>query len=69
MTSTDEPVQPKGKAIATPYAKSKGSHGNGGAAVTGYRPMTLADLAGRLARTEDGKSACRIRLRYARHRS
>ena len=25
MTSTDEPVRPKGKAIATPYAQSKGS--------------------------------------------
>ena len=55
MTSTDEPAQPKGKAIATPYAQSKGSLGSGGPAVTGYRPMTLADLAGRLARTADGK--------------
>jgi hypothetical protein len=55
MTCTEEPVQPKGKAIATPYAQPKGSLGSGGPAVTGYRPMILADLAGRLARTADGK--------------
>jgi hypothetical protein len=30
-------------------------YGNGGCAVTGYRPMTLADLAGRLAREADDR--------------
>jgi hypothetical protein len=32
-----------------------GTTSDGGPAVTGYRPMTMAELAGRLARTADGK--------------
>lgn len=38
-----------------PYARLEGLPGSKGAAVTGYRPMTLAELAGRLAPTGDSK--------------
>jgi hypothetical protein len=41
--------------MPTPYASGGALTYDGGFIVMGYRPMTLADLAGRLARTADGK--------------
>jgi hypothetical protein len=38
-------------------------YSNGGCAVTGYRPMTLADLAGRLGREADDRIARRLPVR------
>jgi hypothetical protein len=43
-----------GARAGAPYARTWRTDGQG-SAVTGYSPMTLADLAGRLARTADGK--------------
>jgi hypothetical protein len=41
--------------MPTPYASGGALTYDGGFIVMGYRPMTLADLAGRLARAADGK--------------
>jgi hypothetical protein len=41
--------------VALAVCSIDGLTSSGGFAVTGYRPMTLADLAGHLARTADGK--------------
>jgi hypothetical protein len=50
--------------MPTPYASGGALTYDGGFIVMGYRPMTLADLAGRLARTADGKVRWKLVWEY-----
>jgi hypothetical protein len=53
-------VRDHGPAPLASYARTKDSQGKGGTPVTGYRPMTLADLASRLARMPDSKTGWKL---------